>query len=433
MQVINTLPKSILLGTCTTIIAGACYALIPIAPDPLTSNSAIELANIKGSRPPIAEPITNKVAVKPDFEVIDHLIKPGESLSVIFTKLGMTPQELHEIVHANDLGKQFASISAGNTLRFETTHDGELQQLSYSKNPIETLIAKRYGENFQVETISKEVETRVLSAQTSIQTSLFIDAKIAGLSDNLIMELANMFAWDVDFALNLRSGDHFTVLYEKKFVDGQEIDGGDILAAEFINRGHTYQAVRYQDEKGNVNYYAPDGESLRKAFLRTPIEFARVSSHFNLKRKHPVLNRIRAHKGVDYAAKTGTRIKATGKGVITYRGRKGGYGRVVIVQHGKKYSTLYAHLSKFRKGQKVGSRVRQGDIIGYVGKSGLATGPHLHYEFLVNGKHRNPLTVKLPNDPPIAKSKLAAFKQQTQSLLAQLDQVKTTLVASNEF
>ena len=424
---INLIPKSIVLGTCTTIIAGACYALIP-------TNSEIAARNPASATTKngilIAESVTDKIATKPDFTVIDHLIKPGESLSVIFSKLDIDSLELHKIIHSNSIGKQFASILPGKILRFETTSDGELQQLSYPQNPINTLVARRFGENFQVEKLSKDIETRLVSAQASIQSSLFLDAKNAGLSDKTIMELANLFAWDVDFALNLRSGDQFTVLYEKHFAGNQQIATGDILVAEFVNNGRIHKAVRFKDKKGKVNYYSPEGKSLRKAFLRTPIEFARISSRFNLRRKHPVLNRIRAHKGVDYAAKTGTCIKTTGKGVITYRGRKGGYGRVVIIQHGKSYSTLYAHLSKYRRGQKVGSRVRQGDTIGYVGRSGLATGPHLHYEFRVNGRHRNPLTVRLPNDPPIAKSKLAAFKQQTQPLLAQLDQVKTTLVAS---
>ncbi len=424
---INPIPKSILLGTCIAIITGTCYALIPDILAPETNDPIAEI-----TLPP-ANTITSKVAVKPDFTVVEHLIQPGESLSVIFSNLGIDKLDLHNIVNSDDfLGKQFATITPGKTLRFESTKDGELQQLSYPKNLIETLVAKRYGENFQVEQLAKDVNYRTVSAQTHIQSSLFLDAKKNGLSDKLIMDLTNIFAWEVDFALNIRVGDQFTVVYEEILVGDKVIGAGDVLAAEFINKGHIYQAVRYQDKKGNNHYYTPEGKSLKKAFLSTPIEFARISSYFNLRRKHPVLNRIRAHKGVDYAAKTGTRIKTTGNGVITYRGRKGGYGRVVIVQHGKRYSTLYAHLSKFRKGQRVGSRVSQGDTIGYVGQSGLATGPHLHYEFLVNGIHRNPLTVSMPKNPPITGAKLAAFKQQTQRLLVQLELAKITLVVENE-
>jgi murein DD-endopeptidase MepM/ murein hydrolase activator NlpD len=247
------------------------------------------------------------------------------------------------------------------------------------------------------------------------------------------MQLSEIFAWDIDFALNLRKNDQITVVYEKLFVDDKEIGTGNIISAEFVNQGHSYTAVRFEDVQGNASYFSPDGKSMRKPFLRTPVNFARISSHFNLKRRHPVLNRIRAHKGVDYAAKTGTPVKTTGDGKIIYRGRKGGYGRVVIVQHGKSYRTLYAHLSNYRKGQKVGSRVKQGQTIGYIGKSGLATGPHLHYEFRVNGVHRNPLTVKLPHTDPIKKSLLAEFKKQTQPLIAQLNKVKAShLLAQNQ-
>lgn len=244
------------------------------------------------------------------------------------------------------------------------------------------------------------------------------------------MQLANIFAWDIDFALNLREGDQFSVIYEKLYINNQFIGPGKILAAKFINRGKSITAVRYKNPEGKVSYYTSGGDSMRKAFLRTPIDFARISSHFNLKRRHPVLNRIRAHKGVDYAARTGTPIKSAGDGKITYRGRKGGYGRVVIIQHGQKYSTLYAHMSKYRKGQSKGSRVKQGQVIGYVGKSGLASGPHLHYEFRVNGVHRNPLTVTLPNANPIQKKYKADFLAKSKVLLEQLEQLTPTNVAT---
>jgi len=250
----------------------------------------------------------------------------------------------------------------------------------------------------------------------------------------LIMQLANLFAWDIDFALNLRAGDQFSVIYQEHYINGKFFKTGDILTAEFINQGRSIKTIRYQYPTGKISYYSPKGNSIRKAFLRTPIDFARISSHFNLKRKHPVLNRIRAHKGVDYAANTGTPIKASGDGKIIFRGRKGGYGNVVILKHGQRYSTLYAHMSKFKRGQRVGSRVHQGDFIGYVGKTGLASGPHLHYEFRVNGVHRNPLTVKLPNATPIERKYKADFLQKSKLLLAQLEAIKPLQVAntSNE-
>ena len=456
----NRISKSISLGTCAAIVAGTCYALIPTRtatvtakiqqpPPVITVTDPVDIVITYPAEIAVTDPIDNTTLAKPiatnpvtlapaeppapEFKITDHLIKPGESLSVIFSKLDINKATLHKIIHVDKIGKRFASIAPGKILRFKTSTEGELQQLSYIKNSIESLVAKRSGDHFEVKKLSKEVQREIDSAQVTIHSSLFWDAKNAGLSDKLIMELANLFAWDIDFALSLRDEDQFTLLYEKLLVNDNVIDTGDIIAAEFINQGHSYKTVRFEGKTGKANYYTPDGASMRKTFLRTPIDFARVSSHFNLKRKHPVLNRIRAHKGVDYAAKTGTRIKTTGKGKITFRGRKGGYGNVVIIQHGQKYSTLYAHLSKFRRGLKVGSRVKQGQVIGYVGKTGLATGPHLHYEFRVNGIHRNPLTVKLPNDAPIDKSLLAKFKQQTRPLLSQLEQAKNTLVAKNDF
>ena len=241
------------------------------------------------------------------------------------------------------------------------------------------------------------------------------------MEDSLVMELATIFGWDIDFALDIRTNDHFKVLYEEQFLQGEKLGNGPILAAEFTNQGTTFRAVRYVDDDGKGNYFTPDGKSMRKAFLRTPVELARISSHFNLRRKHPILNKIRAHKGTDYAAPRGTPIKATGDGRVVWVGTKGGYGRTVIIQHGQSYKTLYAHMNKYGRGIGSGKRVRQGQIIGYVGTSGLATGPHLHYEFHHNGVVRNPVSVRLPKAESIPKAELAAFKQQTQPIVAQLD------------
>ncbi|WP_031433566.1 OapA family protein [Methylomarinum vadi] len=443
----NKLFKSLLLGSSTIVAAGACYALISPISSSNDNESSTETSILATSaKPQINNPLilddsaalenTPKEtlsASSQNLKEINHTVKRGESLSTIFSALNLSKTDLHKIIHANEIGKLFASITPGKEIVAKLDSDNQLQQLIYQKDYIDTLIAKRDGEDFDVKKISKIISKESASAQGTIHSSLFWDGKQAGLSDKLIMEMANIFAWDIDFALNLREGDQFTVVYEKLSVDGEEIDTGNIIAAEFVNQGHTYTAVRFEDKQGNANYYTPQGDSMRKAFLRTPVEFARISSHFNLKRKHPVLNRIRAHKGVDYAARTGTPVKTTGDGKIVFRGRKGGYGNVVIVQHGQKYSTLYAHLNGFKRGQKRGSRIKQGQIIGYVGKTGLATGPHLHYEFRINGVHRNPLTVKLPQASPIKPSMLAEFKAQTAPLLAQLDKAKaSTLLAQNQ-
>ncbi len=420
----------------------ASYILI--APDDdsdktVTSETVIS-ANI--SLPDVSTPLLESL---PEAQTIDettnestlttltHRIKKGENLSIIFEKMALSKKDLYRITQSNELGKQFAHLKVGKELIAKTDAEGQLQELIYRKNAIETLIATRHSDNFDVAIQTKDIESQVASTQGTIQSSLFLDGKQAGLNDNLIMQLANIFAWDIDFALNLRKGDQFTVVYEKHLVDGHPVDGGEIISAEFVNQGKTFTAVRFIEPDGSKHYYTPDGKSLRKAFLRTPVAFARISSPFNLHRKHPVLNRIRAHKGVDYAARTGTPVKTTGDGRIIFRGRKGGYGRTVVVKHGQKYTTLYAHLSAFKRGLKNGSRVKQGQVIGYVGQSGLATGPHLHYEFRINGVHRNPLTVKLPHANPIKKSLLAEFKAQAEPLLAQLNKAKAShLLAQNQ-
>ncbi|HEB99883.1 MAG TPA: M23 family peptidase [Thiotrichales bacterium] len=305
--------------------------------------------------------------------------------------------------------------------------------MRYERNRLERLLVSRAADGFKAEVIERAPERATAHATATIDSSLFLAAQKAGLSDNLTMELAGIFGWDIDFALDIRRGDRFTVIYEELFLDGEKIGNGDILAAEFVNQGHVYRAVRYTDASGRTSYYAPDGHSMRKAFLRTPVAFSRISSRFSLGRKHPILNRIRAHKGVDYAAPYGTPIKATGDGKVIFIGRKGGYGKAVILRHGSRYTTLYAHMSRFARGLHSGSRVRQGQVIGYVGKSGLATGPHLHYEFRINGVHRNPLTVKLPAAAPIDRRYRADFEQKSRTLLAQLDLVRQspTQVALN--
>ena len=366
----------------------------------------------------------NKVTPK------QYTIKPGDSLAKIFKTLNYSPTTLHNIIQLGEPTQALKKIMPGQTLRFAQNANGQFTSLEYDIDPIKTLQIQTTENGFSAMIHEKPVIISHKTASAQINNSLFYDAKQAALSDKTIMELANIFGWDIDFSQGLRPGDSFSLLYETRSVDGKPIENGHILAAEFINQGNTYQAVRFTDKKGHSEYFSPDGKSMRKTFLRNPIDFARISSHFNLRRKHPILNRIRAHKGVDYAASTGTPIKSTGDGKVIFRGIKGGYGRVVIVQHGQKYSSLYAHMSKYGRYKK-GARIKQGQIVGYVGQSGLATGPHLHYELRVNGVHRNPLTTKFPAAKPISKNLLADFKQQTAPLLAQLQLAKQTQLALN--
>jgi murein DD-endopeptidase MepM/ murein hydrolase activator NlpD len=253
-----------------------------------------------------------------------------------------------------------------------------------------------------------------------IETSLFEAGTAAGISDRTTMDMAGIFEWDIDFIQDVRVGDTFTVIYEELWRDGVKLRDGDIIAAEFVNQGKTYRAARFRDASGRVGYYTPDGRSVRKAFIRAPLNFTRISSNFNPNRRHPVLNTIRAHRGVDYAAPTGTPIRAAGDGKVLFRGVQGGYGNTIILQHGGNITTLYGHLSRFGNA-RVGARVNQGDVIGYVGSSGLATGPHLHYEYRVNGVHRNPRTVPLPPADPVAAEEQEAFRAATAPLWRLLD------------
>jgi len=270
----------------------------------------------------------------------------------------------------------------------------------------------------------------IIGAYGVIETNLADAGHKAGLSDEMIEELTRIFAWDIDFASNLNPGDQFTVLYKNSSDAG---NAGRIYAAEFVSRGKFLTAIRFEDADGNVNYYTPEGNSLHKAFLSTPVDYARVSSHFDTHRRHPVLNRIRAHKGVDYAARTGTPVKAAGDGEITFKGRKGGYGQVLILKHGDRYETLYAHLSGFKRNLNDGDHVMQGEVIGYVGQTGLATGPHLHYEFRIDGVHQNPESLEFKRPLRLDSQHMAEFKDQTKPLLAKLYQTKSrNLLAKNQ-
>lgn len=362
----------------------------------------------------------------------EHTIQSGENLSVIFAKLELSNTALHQILHSKQAADKLKSIRPGQKVKIVIGGDGLIDQLELEQSRIKSIIVSKSDSGYTTQEVEKELDRQVVYTHGVIETSLYLSAKKAGLSDKLTLQLENIFGWDIDFALSLRAGDNFTVMYEKFFLHGEQIRTGNILAAEFKNQGVTYRAVRYTDPNGDSAHYTPNGNSLHKAFLRSPVEFGRISSRFNMRRRHPVLNKILAHKGVDYAAPTGTPVRTTGDGKIIYRGGKGGYGRTVVVRHSQGYSTLYSHLSRYNRKQRSGSRVKQGDIIGFVGKSGLATGPHLHYEFRVNGVYKNPLTVKIPQSKPVHEDYLAEFKSVTQPLLSRLEKVRTVMLAQSE-
>lgn len=358
-------------------------------------------------------------------------IARGQSLSNIFDEAGLPPQDWMLMTRLGGDSARLKQLKAGDVLNMRIV-SGRLEELTYAIDETRTLSVRRHGVGYESTTLTAELERQQAESVGQIRSSLFADGRKAGMSNRMILEFADIFGYDIDFAQDLQEGDRFAVVYENILKDGRKLREGDILAAEFTNQGKTYRAVRYVDTDGRAGYYTPSGESLRKAFIRTPVDFVRISSGFNLKRRHPILNIIRAHKGVDYAAATGTPVHTTGDGKIEFVGRKSGYGNVIIVRHSGNNQTLYAHLSRFKPGVKAGAKVRQGQIIGFVGSSGLATAPHLHYEFLVNGLHKNPMTVTLPRAVPLNARTLVQFRTLTAPLVARIDALSDGNVALSQ-
>jgi murein DD-endopeptidase MepM/ murein hydrolase activator NlpD len=346
-------------------------------------------------------------------------VQPGQTLGGIFASLELPATTLHRLLDQPGVREPLSRIRAGTQFHFLIEAPGQLRALRFDRDE-----ASRVVLYFDADAITQEVEKRDLQhrirmARGEIEGSLFGAGAKAGLSNGAIVELAKVFGYDIDFTQDLRVGDRFSVVYEEVYRDGERLRAGDILAATFVNQGKQYTAFRYQFADGRTEYFDDTGRPLKKSFLRVPVEFSRISSLFSTARKHPILGRVRAHQGVDYAASTGTPIMAAGEGRIAFAGWKNGYGRTVIVDHGRGYTTLYGHMSRFGKA-KTGARVRQGETIGYVGMSGLASGPHLHYEFRINGAHRDPLKVTLPKPEPLPHSEMARFRLQTQPMLAKL-------------
>lgn len=353
----------------------------------------------------------------------DVSIKHGDNLSSIFHRLSLAVNDMHQILDLGNSVKLLKQLHAGRPLRIKVAA-GRVQELRYSYSTVEALRVYYDGRAYRAALEIQPTAKRVNAIAVTIDDSIFVSGKAAGLSDRLLLKLIRVFRWDIDFALDLRAGDRFALVYEEIFADGKKIKDGDILAAEFVNNGKVHRAVRYQNANGDVEYLSPQGQGMRKAFLRTPVKFRRISSLFNPRRRHPLLHRLRAHRGVDYAAPIGTPVKATADGKVRFAGSQRGYGRTIVLQHGSQYSTLYGHLSRYAKGLKAGKPVRQGEIIGFVGKSGLATGPHLHYEFRINEVHKDPLTVALPKTLATDRRRLADLKAKTAQWLAQLDTLR---------
>jgi murein DD-endopeptidase MepM/ murein hydrolase activator NlpD len=368
-------------------------------------------------------------ATGPDRNGLSLKVRRGDTLDRIFRRNGLDLGQLAEVMTLAAAREHLRILRPGDTI--EVRHDsGRIVEVTKRIDAFRTLNVSRADTGFRADVAVLDYQTRPTRTSGAIRSSLFEAADQAGVSDATIMKLTSIFASDIDFVFDLREGDRFTLIYEEMWRDGEKLAEGEILAAEFVNQGKTHRAIRYQTSDGRESYYTPDGRGLRKAFLRAPLTFSRVSSDFNPRRRHPILNTIRAHTGVDYAAPTGTPVRAPGDGEVIFRGRKGGYGNTVIVQHPGGITTLYAHLSKFANATRVGRRVSQGEVLGFVGATGLATAPHLHYEYRISGRHMNPRTVKLPNaSTPIDASERSAFLRAAAPLVRQLDSGASVLAA----
>ena len=350
-------------------------------------------------------------------------VAPGDNLSAIFTDAGLSPTDLHQIMQLGQNVQVLKKIIPGRKLQFDIDNGGDLNALKYELGPLESLLITKSDFGFAAKNLTykpKVFQTFRSATITGNRPSLYESGKFSGLSDAILMELSYVFQWDISFALDLRQGDSYSLLYEEDYLDGVKVRDGEILSAQFNNMGKTYSAVVYQSENGDRSYYTPDGKSMRKAFIRDPVHFSRVSSSFNLKRLHPIHKRVMPHKGIDYVANRGTPIIASGDGKVSISRQNSSSGKYIVIQHGEQYTTKYLHLSKFARGIRAGKRIKQGQVIGYVGSTGWATAPHLHYEFLLNGVHRNPRTVKLPQAEPISDSERERFLGETSGYVEQL-------------
>jgi murein DD-endopeptidase MepM/ murein hydrolase activator NlpD len=402
---------------------GAFYGLrnAPIASTPAHTNALAPLSDAARATT-LAVPAATASASSAVLGLasLEVMVKANDTMDRIFRRLGLPLSDLASLRDNPAIRPVIDRLYPGDLLTIRH-REGELVEMERQLSPSERVHIRREAAGFTHSVAENPLETVTHTAHGVIDSSLFEAGANAGLTDNTTLAVAEIFAWDIDFVLDVQPGDTFTVTYEKVSQDGEFLRDGPVLAVEFTNNGKIHRAVRYVDPQGSANYYTPEGESLRKAFLRAPVEFSRISSRFSFARRHPVLNRIRAHKGVDYAAPIGTPIRAAGDGRVSFAGNKGGYGRVVELSHVNGISTVYGHMSRFASGLRSGQRVSQGQVIGYVGMTGLATGPHLHYEYRVRGQHKDPMRVIAPKAEPIAADLRADFLAKTGPLVASLN------------
>ncbi|MCF6289318.1 MAG: peptidoglycan DD-metalloendopeptidase family protein [Proteobacteria bacterium] len=411
------------------ILTGCLFAIVLFAFGIPTKTVSKNFQNIQLQLEVPASPLMNFTA---DASFDDNTIwknitiKSGQTLSSIFDDFNLSQTLLYKIINLNDDAKQLTKLYPGATIAFEIDKNNTLAQLKYHISEAQELLITQTDGKLSSQIIQHAIETQVFTANGTISGSLFNAGKKAGLNDAMVMKLAGIFVWDIDFVLDIRQGDTFSLIYEKFYQDGEFLHDGRIIAASFTNQGTTYKAVSFDDGNG-WSYYNPSGRNMKKAFLRAPLNFSYISSNFNPKRFHPVQKRIKAHRGIDYAAPRGTPVFAAGNGVISKSGYSKFNGNYVFVKHPSGIVTKYLHLHKRKV--KRGNKVKQGQTIGTVGATGMVTGPHLHYEFLLNGVHRNPRTVKLPKAAPLEKGKIQSYTLYSAPLFSQLDSISVNKVA----
>ena len=354
----------------------------------------------------------------------ERLIKRNDSLFAILNQLGVPKEDIINLINSKK-SSLLSKIEVGDKIRIFVDSDGFLQKLFYVDDFEKGVLAERKNNEFTISKYINEIEKVRVFKHVVIEDSMYMSGLREEIPDSVLMDLAYINGWDIDFTHDIQPGDNYSLIYEEIIVNGEKVVDGDILISEFNNKEKKYVAVRFNIDRDNAEYFNPDGENVKKAFLRSPVEISYISSKYNLKRRHPVLHTIRAHRGVDYAANTGSPVRATGDGTVSFAQYNGGCGNEVKIKHSEDYETRYCHLDRFNPRTKVGRKVKQGQTIGYVGSTGLATGPHLHYEFHVNGKHTDPLKVRFPNASPIESSQLTAYKTKFKSLQKELNNFKS--------
>ena len=382
-------------------------------------NNKSDYTNTTLSLPELDEPQEElaEAAKKNDWTIVTT--RPGDTLGGVFNKLGLSQQTLLAVVHNNAYAKNLSGIKPNQQIQF-LIRNKILEQLVLPLNATQVLVVSRKDNQYISKINSREMNSHNQFLTATVQGSLYGTAKRLNLPYKLVQQMTEIFNWEIDFARDIRAGDQFSILYNAFYVDDKWVSSGDILAVTYTNRGKVHQAIRHESATGNADYFTPQGVSLKKAFSRYPIKFSHISSTFSLSRKHPILHYSRPHKGVDLAAPIGTPIHATGDGYIQIIGRQNDYGNMVKVLHNKTYASIYGHLLKFQKGLAKGTYVKRGQVIGYVGQTGLATGPHCHYEFHVNQQPKNPTTIELPRSSPVLAREMNAFKANASKLLARL-------------